>query len=124
MQASGSGNSFSGGMIGAACIASSIDAITMLRIGLAMHRVGNTAQIAKRPGIAAGAFRCVSSGWTRRGQSTFGSVSNWWYGGGELSVHSSVVAPSPQGLSPAFLPAISDQIRLTKKIAMPTAIRL
>jgi hypothetical protein len=31
-----------------------------------------------------------------------GSVSNWWNGGGEDSVHSSVVAPSPHGLSPAF----------------------
>lgn len=30
-----------------------------------------------------------------------GSVSNWWKGGGEDSVHSSVVAPSPHGLSPA-----------------------
>ncbi|PAV66838.1 hypothetical protein WR25_14826 [Diploscapter pachys] len=35
-------------------------------------------------------------------------VSNWWYGGGEDSVHSSVVAPSPQGLSGAFGPAISE----------------
>ena len=25
-----------------------------------------------------------------------GSVSNWWNGGGDDSVHSSVVAPSPQ----------------------------
>ena len=30
-----------------------------------------------------------------------GSTSNWWNGGGEDSVHSSVVAPSPHGLSPA-----------------------
>ena len=32
---------------------------------------------------------------------TFGSTSNWWKGGGEDSVHSSVVAPGPQGLSAA-----------------------
>ncbi len=55
-------------------------------------------------------------------QSIFGSVSNWWYGGGEEIVHSSVVAPSPQGLSPAFLPAASDQIRLTKNTTMPAAM--
>src|SRR3546814_19460857 len=34
-------------------------------------------------------------------QSIFGSVPNWWYGGGLGSVHSSVVAPSPHGLSAA-----------------------
>ena len=33
--------------------------------------------------------------------SIFGSVSKQWKGGGEDSVHSSVVAPSPQGLSAA-----------------------
>ena len=32
------------------------------------------------------------------GYCTRGSVSNWWNGGGEDSVHSSVVAPAPQGL--------------------------
>src|SRR5690606_2354855 len=32
---------------------------------------------------------------------TFGRVENWWNGGGEDSVHSSVVAPSPHGLSAA-----------------------
>src|SRR3546814_4893360 len=53
-------------------------------------------------------------------QSIFGSVSNWWYGGGLGSVHSSVVAPSPHGLSAAFLPAASDKIRLMKKTTMPT----
>ena len=57
-------------------------------------------------------------------QSTFGSVSNWWKGGGLDSVHSSVVAPSPHGLSGAFLPATSDQKMLTKKKTMPTAIRM
>ena len=31
-----------------------------------------------------------------------GSVLNWWNGGGEGSVHSSVVAPAPHGLSAAF----------------------
>ena len=29
-------------------------------------------------------------------QSIFGKVENWWNGGGLDSVHSSVVAPSPQ----------------------------
>src|SRR3954447_24144609 len=32
---------------------------------------------------------------------TFGSTSNWWNGGGDGSVHSSVVAPAPKGLSAA-----------------------
>jgi hypothetical protein len=35
--------------------------------------------------------------------STRGSVSNWWNGGGDGSVHSSVVAPMPQGLAGASL---------------------
>ena len=65
-----------------------------------------------------------AAGLLRIAQSIFGSVSNWWNGGGELSVHSSVVAPSPQGLSGAFLPAASDQIRLMKKMPMPAAIIL
>ena len=30
-----------------------------------------------------------------------GSLSNWWKGGGEGSVHSSVVAPGPHGLAGA-----------------------
>src|SRR5262249_13712658 len=30
-----------------------------------------------------------------------GSVSNWWNGGGDGSVHSSVVAPGPHGLAAA-----------------------
>ena len=30
-----------------------------------------------------------------------GSTSNWWKGGGDGKVHSSVVAPAPHGLSPA-----------------------
>ena len=32
---------------------------------------------------------------------TRGSTSNWWNGGGDGSVHSSVVAPAPHGLSAA-----------------------
>ena len=32
---------------------------------------------------------------------TRGSTSNWWNGGGDDSVHSSVVAPAPHGLSAA-----------------------
>jgi len=31
-----------------------------------------------------------------------GSVSNEWNGGGDVSVHSSVVAAGPQGLLPGF----------------------
>src|SRR3546814_2006707 len=52
-------------------------------------------------------------------QSIFGSVSNWWKGGGLDKVHSSVVAPSPHGFASAFRPAISDQKRLIKKITSP-----
>src|SRR3546814_17020162 len=54
-------------------------------------------------------------------QSIFGSVSNWWKGGGLDKVHSSVVAPSPHGFASAFRPAISDQKRLIKKITSPAA---
>src|SRR6185437_4904196 len=45
---------------------------------------------------ALGARRAVSHHCTR------GSTSNWWNGGGEGSVHSSVVAPTPHGLSAAW----------------------
>ncbi len=50
-----------------------------------------------------------------------GSCSHWWNGGGEDSCHSSVLAPSPQGLSPAtrfFAKASATQKR---KISTPTA---
>ena len=46
--------------------------------------------------------RAFSYAVTRR-HSTRGSVSNWWKGGGDGSVHSSVVAPMPQGLAGASL---------------------
>ncbi len=72
------------------------------------------------PAAGRGVFRFVDL--SSRDQSIRGSVSNWWNGGGEDKVHSSVVAPSPHGLSSAFLPAISDQIRLMKKITMPAAM--
>src|SRR3546814_3001691 len=57
-------------------------------------------------------------------QSIFGSVSNWWKGGGLDKVHSSVVAPSPHGFASAFRPAISDQKRLIKKITDRKRTRL
>src|SRR3546814_232557 len=41
-------------------------------------------------------------------QAIRGSSLNWWNGGGLDSVHSSVVAPSPHGLSAARLPATSE----------------
>src|SRR3546814_854836 len=41
----------------------------------------------------------------RPSQAIRGSSLNWWSGGGLDSVHSSVVAPSPHGLSAAFFPA-------------------
>ena len=40
-------------------------------------------------------------GWSVISAVMRGKVSNWWNGGGEDKVHSSVVAPGPQGLSPA-----------------------
>ena len=55
-------------------------------------------------------------------QSIFGSVLNWWNGGGLGRVHSRVVAPSPQGLSGAFLPAASDHRILTKNTATPAIV--
>jgi len=45
------------------------------------------------PAARAGAVRY---GHSRERYFTRGRVSNWWNGGGELTVHSSVVAPSPQ----------------------------
>src|SRR5690242_15813150 len=53
-----------------------------------------------------------------------GRVENWWNGGGLDRVHSNVVAPSPQGLSGAFLPAASDQMRLMKKIPMAAMVTM
>src|SRR5689334_5534799 len=55
-------------------------------------------------------------------QSIFGSVEYWWNGGGLDNVHSSVVAPSPQGLAGAFFPAASDQKRLMKNTATPATV--
>ena len=40
--------------------------------------------------------------WYLRAYLIFGSSLNWWKGGGDVSVHSRVVAPSPQGLLAAF----------------------
>src|SRR5688500_10284324 len=57
-------------------------------------------------------------------QSIFGSVLNWWNGGGLGSVHSRVVAPSPHGLSGAFLPAAIDQNKLTKNTAIPAIVTM
>ena len=64
-----------------------------------------------RPREAVDPARCSKEGSGGRGRRSLnrqwsepvmrGSVSNWWNGGGEDSVHSSVVAPSPHGLSPA-----------------------
>src|SRR3546814_15728147 len=48
-------------------------------------------------------------------QSIFGSVSNWWKGGGLDKVHSSVVALSPPVFASAFRPAISQHKRLSNK---------
>ena len=48
-----------------------------------------------------------------------GSSLNWWNGGGELNVHSSVVADSPQGLSSHLIFNIKDLIILTIKIRKP-----
>jgi hypothetical protein len=62
------------------------------------------------------------AGMTLAFQSTWGNVSNWWNGGGLDKVHSSVVAPSPHGLLPAFAPAANVHARLTKKISMLAAI--
>src|SRR3954466_1158459 len=52
---------------------------------------------------------------------TNGNVSNWWKGGGDGSVHSSVVAPSPHGFGAArslFRKAVKTPYMKTK---MPTA---
>ncbi len=70
----------------------------------------------KNPGVSTGAVRVrlrrIGGSLARSVfapvYSMTGRVSNWWYGGGEDSVHSSVVAPSPQGLSGALGPASSE----------------
>jgi hypothetical protein len=48
-----------------------------------------------------------------------GSVSNWWNGGGDESVHSSVVAPTPHGLLPATLFLTKASTMPKKKISTP-----
>src|SRR5215467_6195106 len=48
-----------------------------------------------------------------------GSVSNWWNGGGDDSVHSSVVAPTPHGLLPATRFFTKASIRPKKKMITP-----
>ena len=65
-------------------------------------------------------LNCADVQQTVKLQSIFGSVEYWWNGGGLGSVHWSVIAP--HGLAGAFLPAASDQNRLTKKIATPAIV--
>ena len=49
-----------------------------------------------------------------------GSTLNWWNGGGEDSVHSSVVAPGPHGLSAARSLRMKARTMPKKKISTPT----
>src|SRR6478735_5340369 len=49
-----------------------------------------------------------------------GNTSNWWYGGGEGSVHSSVVAPAPHGLFGALTFCMKARVIPKKKIRTPT----
>src|SRR6202000_1627095 len=49
----------------------------------------------------------------------FGSSLNWWKGGGDGRVHSSVVAPTPQGLSPAIRLAMKASASITRKMMTP-----
>ena len=51
----------------------------------------------------------------------FGSTSNWWNGGGDVSVHSSVVAPAPHGLFAAASLRMNEVITLNRKISTPKA---
>jgi hypothetical protein len=48
-------------------------------------------------------------------------VVNWWNGGGEDSVHSSVVAPAPQGLPAAFSFRQNAKIIPAKNTTKPVA---
>src|SRR3979490_2068802 len=50
---------------------------------------------------------------------TRGSTSNWWNGGGDDSVHSSVVAPAPHGLSAACSLRTKASITPQMKISTP-----
>src|SRR3954447_5291301 len=50
---------------------------------------------------------------------TRGSTSNWWNGGGDGSVHSSVVAPAPHGLSAACCLRTNASTRPQMKISTP-----
>src|SRR6202035_1776670 len=48
-----------------------------------------------------------------------GSTSNWWNGGGDGSVHSSVVAPTPHGLSAACSLRTKASISPEVKVSTP-----
>ena len=50
---------------------------------------------------------------------TFGNSSKVWNGGGEDTVHSKVVAPSPHGFCSAFFFLAKAYKRLIKKTAKP-----
>jgi hypothetical protein len=51
----------------------------------------------------------------------FARMVDVWNGGGEGSVHSSVVAPAPHGLGPASRLRAKARSKLAKNISMPTA---
>src|SRR5215203_7375528 len=52
---------------------------------------------------------------------TNGKVSNWWKGGGDGSVHSSVVAPAPHGLAAARSLRMSACANPTKNTIKPAS---
>ena len=60
-----------------------------------------TEAVRRRPRAIYGKNAVFLSAQLTPSYSTRGSVSYWWNGGGEGSVHSSVVAPLPQGLAAA-----------------------
>jgi hypothetical protein len=52
---------------------------------------------------------------------TNGKVSNWWKGGGDGSVHSSVVAPAPHGLPAARCLRMNACAKPTKNTIKPAS---
>ena len=70
--------------------------------------------------VAAGASGCLNMAYdSDMAYLIRGSSLNWWKGGGDGSVHSSVVAPTPQGLSAALRFFVKASRHMTRNTITP-----
>ncbi|VTO11897.1 Uncharacterised protein [Brevundimonas vancanneytii] len=87
---------------------------------------GRSIMVIKREGRPSGYGRAASPSLSDTDQwlsaLTTGSSLNWWCGGGEDRVHSSVVAPSPHGLASALRRRMADSTSSTRNTPTPMMV--